>query len=76
MKAEETLHSSFQCVAGHFANLQEVQRIVDRISAEKGSIEDIIQKIEGMMQDVEVTLKTDLRILLNEIRHQIRKSSG
>ena len=76
MKTEDILRLSFESVAGHFANLQEVQKIMESISGEKGSIEDIIQKIEERMQDVEVTLKTDLRILVNEIRHQVRKSSG
>jgi hypothetical protein len=76
MKAQEVLHLSFEHVAGHFANLEQVQMIVGEILGGKGSIEDIIQKIEGMMHDAEVTLKTDLRILVNEIRHQIRKSSG
>lgn len=76
MKAEEVLRLSFERVAGHFANLEKMQMIVEEISGEKGSIEDMIEKIEDMMQDVETTLKTDLRILANEIRHQTRKSSG
>ncbi|NHJ12291.1 MAG: hypothetical protein EAX95_01375 [Candidatus Thorarchaeota archaeon] len=76
MKAQEVLRLSFERVAGHFANLEQIQMLVGKISGEEGSIEDIIQKIEGMIHDAEVTLKTDLRILVNEIRHQIRKSSG
>ncbi|NHI83358.1 MAG: hypothetical protein EAX81_03550 [Candidatus Thorarchaeota archaeon] len=76
MKTEDILRSSFKCVAGHFANLEQIRRIIERISGENGSIDDMIRKLEEMMQDVDVTLKTDLRILLNEIRHQIRKSSG
>ena len=76
MNSIEVLRQSFEQVAGHLANLELVQSIVAETTKKGGSIEDIIQMLENKMNDSEVTLRTDLRILVNEIRHMARKSSG
>jgi hypothetical protein len=76
MNSVEVLRQSFEQVAGHLANLELIRTIVAETTEEGGSIEDIIQMLEDKMNDSEVTLRTDLRILVNEIRHMARKSSG
>ena len=76
MNAGEILRRSFERVAGHLANLELVQSIIQEIEEEGGSIEDIIQMLEVRMGDSEVTVRTDLRILLNEIQRMARKSKG
>ena len=76
MNSIEVLRQSFEQVAGHLANLELVRSVIDEVSEKDESIEDIIQMLEGKMNDSEATLRTDLRILVNEIRHMARKSNG
>ncbi|MFX1369462.1 MAG: hypothetical protein ACFFAY_12760 [Promethearchaeota archaeon] len=76
MSSIEVLRLSFEQVAGHLANLEVVRLIVAEITEKGWSIEDIIQMLEDKMNDSEVTLRTDIRILVNEIRHMTRKSNG
>ncbi len=76
MSSIEVLRQSFEQVAGHLANLELVRSIVAEITEKGGSIENIIQMLEDRMNDSEATLRTDIRILVNEIRHTARKSNG
>ncbi len=76
MSSIEVLRQSFEQVAGHLANLELVRLILAEITEKSESIEDIIQMLEDKMNDSEITLRTDIRILVNEIRHMARKSNG
>ncbi|MHA2046332.1 MAG: hypothetical protein ACW99G_16220 [Candidatus Thorarchaeota archaeon] len=63
------LHTAFEKVAPHISNLDDVRSIVDELEKKADSIDSIIQKLEERMEGAEVTLRTDIRILINECRH-------
>ena len=63
------LRTAFDNVAGHFSNLEAMMDLIKEIEAKDKSIESIIKTLEGKSKDAEITLKTDIRILINECRH-------
>ncbi|MHA2150940.1 MAG: hypothetical protein ACXAAQ_02975 [Candidatus Thorarchaeota archaeon] len=63
------LRTAFEKVAPHISNLDDVRSIVDELEKKTDSIDSIIQKLEEGMEGAEVTLRTDIRILINECRH-------
>ncbi|MFX1415869.1 MAG: hypothetical protein ACFFC0_03605 [Promethearchaeota archaeon] len=77
MSSDEILHLAFENIAGHLANLDSIRSLVQELAGHGHSIDEAIQTLVGMMEEAEVTLRTDLRILINEIRHLMRgKFSG
>lgn len=77
MSSDELLLHAFEASAGHLANLDVIRSIVDGLTGHGLSLDNIIQEIEREMDVAEVTVRTDLRILINEIRHLMRrKTSG
>ena len=77
MTSDEMLHLAFERIAGHLANLDSIRSLVQEITGQSHSIDETIQTLEGKMEEAEVTRRTDLRILINEIRHVMRgKFSG
>ncbi|MFX0108023.1 MAG: hypothetical protein ACFE7R_07055 [Candidatus Hodarchaeota archaeon] len=77
MNADDILLSAFENIAGHLTNLDLIRTKVNELTGHDYSIEEIIHLIEGEMEAMDVTIRTDLRILINEIRHlMIRMSSG
>jgi len=70
------LRLSFENVAGHISNLDIVRVLVDDVSDECGSIQEAVAMLEAKMADAEVTLVTDMRILINDIRHRTREKSS
>jgi hypothetical protein len=77
MSSDEILHLAFENIAGHLANLDSIRSLVEELPGHGHSIDEAIQTLERRVEDAEVTLRTDLRILINEIRHVMRgKFSG
>ena len=77
MSSDELLLHAFENSAGHLANLEIIRTMVEGLTGHSLSIDDIIQDLEREMEEAEVTVRTDLRILINEIRHLMRrKTSG
>jgi hypothetical protein len=77
MSSDEILLLAFENIAGHLANLDSIRSLVQEITGHGHTIDETTQMLEGKMEEAEVTLRTDLRILINEIRHVIRgKFSG
>lgn len=76
MNVDTILKLSFENVAGHISNLDIVRVLVDEISGECESLQDVISMLESKMSDAEVTLVTDIRILINEIHHRTREKSS
>ncbi len=77
MSSDEILLLAFESIAGHLANLDSIRSIVQELTGHGHTNDEAIQMLEGKMEEAEVTLRTDLRILINEIRHVIRgKFSG
>ena len=63
------LRAAFENVASHISNLDEVKELVDEIEKKSDSLESVLRELESRLEDAEVTLRTDIRILINECRH-------
>jgi len=66
---KEIIRSAFDNVAAHIFNLSALQMAVDEFVTECISIDSIVHDLESRMDKVEITLRTDMRILINEIQH-------
>ncbi|MHA1905824.1 MAG: hypothetical protein ACW98Y_00895 [Candidatus Thorarchaeota archaeon] len=75
MTSRHTLQLAFENVAGHIANLDEMQNLVREMVEAKLSVPECIDQLESKMTDAEVTLVTDIRILINELHHMSREKS-
>ena len=76
MTSKSIIQLAFDEIASHITNLEEIRILIQDISGQEKTTLEIVQLLEMRLETAEVTLRTDLRILLNEIRHiQIRKSS-
>jgi len=73
MITNHPLRQAFENVAGHITNLEEIQILVDKIVEEGQSTAKCIQLLEEKMVEAEVTLVTDIRILINEVQHISRE---
>ena len=76
MSSDDLILRAFENSAGHMANLDSVRSIVEGLVGHGHSLEDIIQSLEREMGEAEVTLRTDLRILINETRHLVRRKTS
>ena len=71
------LSIAFQNVAGHISNLEVVKKWVEEIIAAQASLENSISELRSRSEQEDVTFRTDIRILINEIEHLSReKTSG
>ncbi len=67
---------AFDNIASHISNLDTMKTIVDELESEAIPIEAVVEILQKKLEDAEVTLRTDIRILINECRHlESRKSS-
>ncbi len=66
---QEIIRSAFDNVAAHIFNLLALQMAVDEFVTECISIDSVVRDLESRMDKVEITLRTDMRILINEIQH-------
>ncbi|MHA2065704.1 MAG: hypothetical protein ACXABY_15110 [Candidatus Thorarchaeota archaeon] len=76
MSSDDLILRAFENSAGHMANLDAIRSIVEGLTGHGHSLEDIIQSLEREMEEVEVTLRTDLRILINETNHLVRRKTS
>jgi hypothetical protein len=63
------LRTAFENVAPHISNLDEIKTLIDEVDEKTDSLEMVLGELESKLDDAEVTLKTDIRILINECRH-------
>jgi hypothetical protein len=49
---------------------------VDEFVTECISIDSVVRDLESRMDEVEITLRTDMRILINEIQHLRKRKSS
>ncbi len=75
MTSKSILQLAFEKVAPHISNLEEIGILIQDISGDIKSAPEIVQLLEARLETAEVTLRTDLRILLNEIRHIMARKS-
>lgn len=64
------IRSAFEGVAPHISNLDLMKALVDEIERKTDSLESVLTELESKLDDAEVTLRTDIRILINECKHQ------
>ena len=73
---KETIRSAFDNVAAHISNIAALQIAIEELMNECVSIDSVVCDLESRMDGVEITLRTDIRILINEIQHlKERKAS-
>ena len=69
------IRTAFDNIASHISNFETVKTIVDDLESENLSFDAVIEILQKKIEDAEVTLRTDIRILINECRHlESRKS--
>jgi hypothetical protein len=73
---DSDIRTAFDNIASHISNLETVKTIVDDLQSENLSFDAVIEILQKKIEDAEVTLRTDIRILINECRHlESRKSN-
>ena len=63
------IRTAFENVASHISNLETVKKLVNTLESENLSPPELIARLQEEIEDAEVTLRTDIRILINECRH-------
>ncbi len=63
---------AFENVAGHITNLKTVKSWVDEMLAERKNLEECIRILRERAENEDVTMVTDIRILINEVEHESR----
>jgi len=63
------IRTAFENVATHISNLETMKNLVDTLESENLSPSELIERLQEKIEDAEVTLRTDIRILINECRH-------
>jgi len=63
------IRTAFENVAMHISNLEMIKELVNTIESENLSPTELIEILHKELEDAEVTLRTDIRILINECRH-------
>lgn len=71
---ESILRTAFENVRSHIYNLDVVRALVDELEKQNEPLDYSIDILEKRV--VEVTLRTDIRILINECRHLQSKMTG
>ena len=64
------IRTAFENVASHISNLEIIKKLVDTLDSENLSSAEVIERLQEEIENAEVTLRTDIRILINECRHQ------
>ncbi|MGY5871714.1 MAG: hypothetical protein RTV72_05690 [Candidatus Thorarchaeota archaeon] len=73
---ESVIRTAFDNIASHISNIDAMRAIVSEMESEDLLIDAVIESLQKKLEDAEVTLRTDIRILINECRHlESRKSS-
>jgi hypothetical protein len=70
---DSILKTAFENVAAHISNLDSIREMIDELENQNEPSDRIISILEKRSEDAEVTLRTDIRILINECRHLMRK---
>ena len=63
------IRTAFDNIASHISNIDTIRDLVDRLESEDLSIDVVIETLQKEIEEAEVTLRTDIRILINECRH-------
>jgi hypothetical protein len=66
---ESVIRTAFDNIASHISNIDKIRTLVEKLESENPSTSTIIEVLQRELEDAEVTLRTDIRILINECRH-------
>lgn len=66
---EPIIRTAYDRIASHISNIDSIRSIVEELESEDLSIDAVIETLQKKSEDAEVTLRTDIRILINECRH-------
>jgi hypothetical protein len=77
LSSQELLQRAFENIGAYVMNLDAIRDFVENLMSQTTSSEDALNMLETKLEEAEVTLQTDIRILLNEFRHlsTMRQSS-
>ncbi|MDH4213245.1 MAG: hypothetical protein ACFFCT_07335 [Candidatus Odinarchaeota archaeon] len=73
---DSILKTAFENIATHVSNLDSVRELIEDLDNQNESIDHIISMLERRSEEAEVTLRTDIRILINECLHLMRKMTN
>lgn len=73
MASVSLVNSAFENIAAHITNLSMLRDIMEDILSNCNNIEEITLRLEERKEYAEVTLRTDIQILVNEILALLRK---
>jgi hypothetical protein len=63
------LKTAFENVRAHICNIDSIRELVQEIENLDEPLDSIIRILETRAEGAEATLRTDIRILINECRH-------
>ena len=63
------IRTAFDNIATHISNIDEIRAIVNELESKDLRTDAIIEVLQEKSEHAEVTLRTDIRILINECRH-------
>ena len=63
------VRTAFDNIVSHISNIDEIRAIVNELESENLQTDALIEVLQKRSEHAEVTLKTDIRILINECRH-------
>jgi hypothetical protein len=61
------IRTAFDNIASHISNIDTIRALVEEL--ESAPFDVVIETLQKKIEDAEVTLRTDIRILINECRH-------
>ncbi|MGQ4870939.1 MAG: hypothetical protein ACP6IT_03775 [Candidatus Thorarchaeota archaeon] len=67
------IRTAFERTAGHMANLDRIREAVEHITESALSLDEAIGLLRREPVGEDITLMTDIRILINEIEHMVRR---
>ena len=72
MSFQKNLRNAFENVAPYITNLDTISLLVHQLNEERISLRVSVTKLEMIMKDADITLRTDIQILINELKHFLR----
>ena len=66
---KELLRQSFENVGAYINHLDEIRDIIRRVETTADSTSRVLELLDSELLNAEITLRTDIRILINEFKH-------
>lgn len=70
------LRNAFENVAPYITNLDTIALIIQQLISDVDSLRACLIILEKSLGDTDVTLRTDIQILINEILHVLQLEEG